>query len=52
MVFGPETIRDATTMARPDEFPPGVALTVVNGQVVFDGQRLTGARPGSVLRRS
>jgi N-acyl-D-amino-acid deacylase len=50
-VFDPETIRDETTMAAPDEFPPGVALTVVNGEVVFDGQQLTGVRPGEVLRR-
>jgi N-acyl-D-aspartate/D-glutamate deacylase len=52
VVFDPGTIHDATTMARPDEFPAGVALTVVNGQVVFDGQGLTGARPGTVLRRA
>lgn len=51
VVFDPATIRDATTMARPDEFPPGIALTVVNGEIVFDGDRLTGARPGAVLRR-
>jgi hypothetical protein len=44
----PATVRDPTTMTRPDEFPPGVALTVVNGEVVFDGQSLTGARPGTV----
>ena len=51
VVFDPATVRDATTMARPDEFPPGIALTVVNGEVVFDGRQLTGARPGHVLRR-
>jgi N-acyl-D-aspartate/D-glutamate deacylase len=52
VVFDPATIRDATSMTRPDEFPPGVARTVVNGEVVFDGRDLTGARPGTVLRRA
>ena len=51
-IFDPATIRDQTTLATPDEFPPGVHLTVVNGQIVFDGHTLTGARPGHVLRRS
>ncbi len=51
VVFDPATIRDATTMARPDEFPPGITLTVVNGQVAFDGRAPTSTRAGVVLRR-
>jgi N-acyl-D-aspartate/D-glutamate deacylase len=28
----------------------GIDYTIVNGQITFEGQRCTGARPGSLLR--
>lgn len=50
VVLDPATVRDAATFEKPHQYAEGVSLVVVNGQVVFDGARMTGARPGRVLR--
>ena len=50
VVLDPATVRDRATFDRPHQYAEGVSLVVVNGQVVFDGERMTGARPGRVLR--
>jgi len=50
VVFDPATIRDRATFEKPHQYAEGVSLVVVNGEVVLDGERMTGARPGRVLR--
>jgi N-acyl-D-aspartate/D-glutamate deacylase len=50
VVFDPGTIRDRATFENPHRYAEGVSLVVVNGQVVLEGERMTGARPGRVLR--
>jgi dihydroorotase/N-acyl-D-amino-acid deacylase len=50
VVFDPATIRDRATFEDPHRYAEGVSLVVVNGDVVLDGERMTGARPGRVLR--
>jgi len=50
VVFDPSTVRDRATFERPHQYAEGVSLLVVNGQIVLDGDRMTGARPGCVLR--
>ncbi len=49
VVFDPATVRDRSTFDAPHQYAEGVALVVVNGEVVLDGERMTGARPGRVL---
>jgi dihydroorotase/N-acyl-D-amino-acid deacylase len=49
VVFDPATIRDRATYERPHQYAEGVLLVVVGGEVVLDGERMTGARPGRVL---
>jgi N-acyl-D-amino-acid deacylase len=50
VVFDPATLADAATYQAPQRFPAGIALVMVNGQVVVeDGHRMS-ARPGSTLR--
>jgi dihydroorotase/N-acyl-D-amino-acid deacylase len=49
-VFDPATIRDRATFAEPHAYAQGVSLVLVNGVVVVDEGRLSGARPGRVLR--
>jgi dihydroorotase/N-acyl-D-amino-acid deacylase len=48
-VFDPERVRDAATFERPHQYAEGFSLVLVNGQVVFENGRITGARPGRVL---
>ena len=50
VVFDFETIQDQATWDAPVEFPTGIDYVLVNGEVVVDHGRHTGARPGHVLR--
>jgi N-acyl-D-amino-acid deacylase len=50
VVFDPATIRDRASFEKPHQYAEGVSLVMVNGEVVLDGDRMTGARPGCVLR--
>ena len=50
VLFDPATIRDRATFEKPHQYAEGVSLVVVNGEIVLDGDRLTAARPGRVLR--
>jgi N-acyl-D-amino-acid deacylase len=48
-VFDPNTVRDLATFEQPHQYAEGVALVVVNGQIVFAEGKMTPARPGRVL---
>jgi N-acyl-D-aspartate/D-glutamate deacylase len=48
-VFDPERVSDHATFENPHQYATGVEYVVVNGQVVLDGGRPTGARPGVIL---
>jgi dihydroorotase/N-acyl-D-amino-acid deacylase len=50
VVLDPATVRDRASFEQPHQYAEGVSLVVVNGEVVFDGERMTGTRPGRVLR--
>ncbi len=50
VVFDFETIQDQATWDDPVEYPVGIDYVLVNGEVVIDHGRHTGARPGHVLR--
>ena len=52
VVFDADRIRDRATFADPQRYPEGIRLVVVNGVVVVDDDRHTGAGPGAVLRRA
>jgi N-acyl-D-amino-acid deacylase len=49
-VFNYERIHDHATYENPVAFPSGIDYVLVNGQVVVDQGRHTGAKPGRVLR--
>ncbi|MBA7667623.1 D-aminoacylase [subsurface metagenome] len=51
VIFDPTTIRDEATFADPHQYPEGIHYVMVNGAVVADHGRVTGVRPGKVLRR-
>jgi N-acyl-D-amino-acid deacylase len=48
-IFNPDTIRDLATFERPHQYAEGVDYVIVNGQVAFEGGKMTAARPGRVL---
>ncbi len=49
VVFDFDKIQDRATYEHPDLTPEGIDYVLVNGQVVVDHGRHTGARPGRVL---
>jgi N-acyl-D-aspartate/D-glutamate deacylase len=50
-VFDPERVIDRSTYARPFQYSAGIEYVVVNGKVVLERGKHTGARPGRALRR-
>jgi len=51
-VFDPERVIDTATFERPATPAIGIAFVLVNGALVWRDGRVTGARPGRVLRRT
>jgi N-acyl-D-amino-acid deacylase len=52
VVFDPGRVRSNATYDDPRRYPDGIELVIVDGVVVIDAGRHTGARPGRVIRRS
>jgi N-acyl-D-aspartate/D-glutamate deacylase len=50
VAFDPETVRDRSTFADPFHYSEGIPYVAVGGRLVVDDGRLTGERPGRVLR--
>jgi N-acyl-D-amino-acid deacylase len=51
VVFDPARVRANATYEQPRQFPDGIEHVIVNGDLVVDGGRHTGATPGTSLRR-
>ncbi|HUE64384.1 MAG TPA: amidohydrolase family protein [Rhizomicrobium sp.] len=49
VVFNPETVRDTSTYAKPDQYSQGIAWVLVNGMAVVADGKPTNALPGRVL---
>ena len=49
VVFDPATVRETNSFEKPKSYPVGIPYTIVNGVVVIDGGKHTGARPGKAL---
>jgi N-acyl-D-amino-acid deacylase len=49
VVFDPTKVRDVATFERPKAYPEGIPFVLVNGVVVIDQGRHTGAQPGRAL---
>jgi N-acyl-D-aspartate/D-glutamate deacylase len=49
VVFDLDTLADRATYDDPTLFPDGIDYVLVNGTIVIDRGRHTGARPGHVL---
>jgi len=51
VVFDPATVRSDATIDDPTREPQGIETVIVAGEIVVEGGRSTGARPGRGLRR-
>lgn len=51
VIFDPRLIRDRATYDNPYRYPSGIEWVFVNGQIVVEQGKHTGARAGQVLRR-
>jgi N-acyl-D-aspartate/D-glutamate deacylase len=49
VVFDPETVLDRATYQKPHQYPAGVEYVIVNGEIVVEKGRHTGATPGKIL---
>ena len=50
-LFDADKVIDRATYTDPFQYSEGIAYVVVNGQIVLDQGKHTGARPGKALRR-
>jgi len=48
-IFDPAAVRDTATFEQPHQYATGVSHVIVNGQVVYEGGKMTPARSGKVL---
>lgn len=51
VIFDPATVADASTIKDPQAPPKGISAVIVSGEVVVDNGKVTGKRPGKVLRK-
>jgi N-acyl-D-amino-acid deacylase len=49
VIFDDSKVSDKATFEQPHQYADGFADVIVNGKVVFDGAKLTGAMPGEPL---
>jgi N-acyl-D-amino-acid deacylase len=50
VIFDPATVRDLATFDNPNQLSQGMEFVLVNGIPVIDQGKMTGAKPGKVLR--
>lgn len=50
VIFDENTVADKSTFEAPHQYATGFSNVVVNGEQVFDGEKLTGQMPGEALR--
>lgn len=50
VIFDEKEIADRATFEQPKQYPVGINFVIVNGQVVVENDKYTGAKPGHILR--
>lgn len=52
VLFDPENVTDNATFGDPHQYPSGIDMVMVNGEIVVENGEHTGKLPGKVLRRN
>jgi N-acyl-D-amino-acid deacylase len=52
VLFDPAGVRDQASFDAPHRYPTGIPYVLVNGALVVEQEKHTGARPGRMLRRA
>lgn len=52
VIFDPKTVNDTATFEQPHRYPVGIQHVIVNGVPALNPQGVTGATPGTALRRA
>lgn len=52
VIFDENTVTDKATFEAPHQYAEGFSSVIVNGAIVFDGQKMTGAMTGQPLRNT
>lgn len=52
VIFDAATVQDTATFENPHQYPRGIKHVLVNGTLVVENGKHTGARPGRVLRKT
>jgi N-acyl-D-amino-acid deacylase len=52
VVFDADAVADRASFAAPHQYPAGIVYVLVNGELVVEESRHTGARSGRVLRKA
>ena len=50
VIFNYYTLTDTATYQNPHRYPEGIKYVIVNGKIVVDNGRLTGEKPGCLIR--
>ncbi|HKS76770.1 MAG TPA: D-aminoacylase, partial [Terriglobales bacterium] len=50
VIFDPNTVKDVATFDNPNQLSQGMEYVLVNGAPVIDQGKMTGAKPGKVIR--
>ncbi len=49
VIFDENTVIDKADYNKPHQYGEGISTVIVNGEVVFDGEKMTGAMPGAAI---
>ncbi|MBL8189084.1 MAG: amidohydrolase family protein, partial [Acidobacteria bacterium] len=50
VIFDEKAVADRATFQQPKQYPAGITFVIVNGQVVIENDKHTGAKAGQILR--
>jgi len=51
VIFDSNKIKDKATYQNPHQYPEGIKYVIVNGQIAVENGKLTGKRPGKVIKK-